>query len=224
MPARCGPFFLGAGSARSGFHQQNSELMMSDEAVSATELGQWLGCSARTVREYATQGIITQAGRGQFPLQASVSAVVAHLRDRAAGWTAESSDGGEALSPAAESAALNRAKRALTIEQTRKAAVQAQVAEAELQIVLGNLISREEVIEAWGLIITVAKSKIMSLATRLPTQIHGLNREEIAIIGDECRTILSQLAEDGEIAIDDVTASTGRRVAAHTRKDSTDDV
>jgi phage terminase Nu1 subunit (DNA packaging protein) len=197
--------------------------MMTDD-VSATELGQWLGCSTRTIREYQTQGILTPASKGRYLLQASVSAVVAHLRDRAAGWTAESSDGGEALSPAAESAALNRQKRLLAIEQTRRAAVQAQVAEAELALVLGNLISREEVIEAWGLIITVAKSKILSLATRLPTQIHGLSREEIAIIGDECRTILSQLAEDGEIAIDDVTASTGRRVAAHTRKDSTDDV
>ncbi len=187
--------------------------MSDNRVVSATELGEWLGCSTRTIREYQTAGIIVPASKGRYPLCESVAAVVSHLRDRAAGWTAESSDGGEALSPAAESAALNRQKRLLAIEQTRKAAVQAQVAEAELQIVLGNLISRDEILAAWGLIITVAKSKLMSLATRLPTQIHGLNREEIALIGDEVRTILHQLSEDGESSISDVTDRAARRVA-----------
>ncbi len=194
--------------------------MSSTGMVTQAELARWLGVSTRTVREYVGQKIISPAGaKGLFPLQESVVAVLAHFRGLAAGWTAESD--GETLSPAAESAALNRQKRLLAIEQTRKAAVQAQIAETELRVVQGQLLDVEAVVEAWGMIITAAKSRFMSLPSRLPTMLHHLSREEIALVADECRSILDALVEDGDTVVADVARDAAKRIAAAGKNSTT---
>jgi phage terminase Nu1 subunit (DNA packaging protein) len=210
-----------------------------DRIVPPKELGEWLSVSERTVREYQALGLIEaidlpregKMGRGAprkgYRLQASIRAVTVHLRSRSAGWTAEGSDG-ETLSPAAESAALNRARRALTEQQTRKAAVQAEIAETELRVVQGQLLDIEAVVRAWSMIITSTKGRFLGLPSRLPTVIHGLSRQDVAVIQDEVRDILEKLAADGASVIADVTREAAKRIAAAdknnpTQKGTTDD-
>ncbi len=187
--------------------------MSSTDLVTQAELARWLGVSTRTVREYVGQKIITPVGaKGQFPLQASVVAVVAHFRSLSAGWTAESE--GETLSPAAESAALNRQKRLHSIEVTRRAKVLAEIAEAELATVRGRLLDVSDVLDSWAAIIGAARQRFLGLPARLPTVIHGLSRQEIAVIADEVRDILEKLAADGDSVVADVARDAARRIAA----------
>jgi phage terminase Nu1 subunit (DNA packaging protein) len=181
-----------------------------DVLVTSAELAEWLSCSTRTVRQYEQEGLIAQQGRGKFRLKTSVKSVVESMRAKAAGWTATSTEG-ETMSPAAESAALNRQKRLLAIEQTRVAATRAEVAETELAIVRGRVLDVEQIVAAWGLIVTAAKSRFMGLAPRLATQIHGLDRNEIEVISSEVRTILDQLVEDGSRVHTDAAADAVKR-------------
>lgn len=194
-----------------------------DVLVTDTELGSWLGCSGRSVREYREAGVIKAVRPGRYALKASVTAVVESMRAKAAGWVAESSDG-EVMSPAAESAALNRQKRLLAIEQTRVAATRAEVAEQELRVLRGEIAEMTQIISAWGLVVTSTKSRFLGLAPRLATQIHGLDRKEVEIISSEVRTILDQLVEDGDRVHSDAAADAvkRRRAAAAAQTDTID--
>lgn len=50
--------------------------------VSAAELGGYLDCSERNIRDLAKRGIIPPANNGQFPLLLSISLYVAHLQEK----------------------------------------------------------------------------------------------------------------------------------------------
>ncbi len=58
---------------------------MDDTTVSATELGELIGVSARTIRELAAAGAIERTARGQYALKDSVRRAFSHLRAAAAG-------------------------------------------------------------------------------------------------------------------------------------------
>jgi phage terminase Nu1 subunit (DNA packaging protein) len=215
---------IGTGSASSP-GGTTAQVDGADVLVTDTELGSWLGCSGRSVREYREAGVIKAVRPGRYALKSSVRAIAEHLRDRAAGWTATSTEG-ETMSPAAESAALNRQKRLLAIEQTRVAATRAEVAETELAIVRGRVLDVEQIVGAWSAIITAAKGRLMGLAPRLATQIHGLDRKEVEIISSEVRTILDQLVEDGARVHTDAAADAIKRrraaAAAHDEDNTID--
>jgi terminase small subunit / prophage DNA-packing protein len=57
----------------------------SDTTVSARELGELLGVTARAVRGLAERRVIARANRGRYPLVASIRACLAHYREVAAG-------------------------------------------------------------------------------------------------------------------------------------------
>ena len=171
---------------------------MTDQIVNQTELANFLACSPRTVREYAGKGVIgdeCMKGRN-YRLKESVQAVTNHLRDVASQHVAE--DDGETLNPVAENAKLNRARTRQAEVATEKNEIERDLKAAQLEQLEGRLISMDDASEVLALMMTSAKSKLMALATKLPTQIHGLSADDMQIIKDEVYDILIELAEDAQ--------------------------
>ena len=172
---------------------------MTEQLVSQSELAEFLACSPRTVREYVQKGVLTDdcmKGR-HYRLKECVKAVTTYLRDEASQHVAEDDDG-ETLNPTVENAKLNRAKTRQAEVATEKTEIERDLKAAQLEQLEGRLISMDDAFEVLALILTSAKSKLLSLANRLPLKIHRLDAEDMHIIKDEVYDVLIELAEDAQ--------------------------
>lgn len=167
---------------------------MSDELVSAAQLSTYIGVSVSRIDKLRREEVLSYApgNDGKYELKATIKAYCTRLRDQASGRISAldqvqgEGSGQERLDPIQEGARLKK--------------VQADLLEIKLSAARGDLMPMEDMLEVWQRIMSSAKSKLMGLASSLPTQIHGLGPKEVEIIRSEIHNILEQLAEDGEKA------------------------
>lgn len=157
--------------------------------MATAEFGALLGITKQRVDQLAAEGTFVKAGRGRYDIRVNIPRYLERLRIAASGRQGEGDDG-QKIDPIFEKAMKDRVDR--------------QLKELKLQQARGEVVQMSEVLLAWGRIMTAAKGKMMSLATRLPTMIHGLDKKDIEIIQNEVRSVLNDLAEDGEAVPDQI--------------------
>ena len=160
--------------------------------LSASEFATLLGVTVQRVNQLKDEGSLTPApgdGHTKFIFGPALREYTARIREKAAGRLGESQDG-DKLDPQYEKARLTKN--------------QADMLELQLAKAQGEVVSSEEILEVWQRIISSARSRIMSLPTRLPNMIHHLTKKDVQIIEDEVREVLERLAADGEESLSEV--------------------
>jgi phage terminase Nu1 subunit (DNA packaging protein) len=143
-----------------------------EDDVNAPELAHWLGISAAAVYDAAQRNVIERAGRGRYPLRASIAAYCAHLRRLLSERTG---------SPAATA----RAK--LLDEQ----AEHARLKNARLR---GAVLDAEAVQAAWTGVMTRLRGRLLAIPNRMP----ALSRADLESLDAELRAALSELAAEAD--------------------------
>ncbi len=85
-----------------------------------------------------------------------------------------------------------------TESQARKMFEQANLLELERKQKEGLLLPMDQVQKAWDTSVTIAKTKLLAVPTRMRQRIPHLTLEEIAIAEELIRESLEELASDGE--------------------------
>ena len=155
----------------------------------AAQFAALLGITVQRVDQLKQEGTLTPHPGGGFMFGPALRQYTARLREGAAGRVGENEDG-EKLDPQYEKALETKRKRELLDIQLAKAR--------------GEVVSSQEIIEVWQRVISASRSRIMSLATRLPNMLHHLEKKDIQIIDDEVRDVLTRLAADGEDSLVEV--------------------
>lgn len=150
--------------------------------MATAAFGALLGITKQRVDQLAAEGTFQKAARGKYDIHVNIPRYLDRLREAAAGRQGES-ESGEKIDPIFERAMKDRVDR--------------QIKELKLAQARGEVVQMSDVMVAWGRVVTAAKAKMMSLSSRLPTMIHGLNGTDIAVIQDEVRGVLEQLVDDG---------------------------
>jgi len=142
--------------------------------VSAPTLAAFLGVSAPTVRELAAQGVIEKTGHGKYALMESTRRAFQHLR--------------------AQAAQTPTAPRLVTA-RARIAEAEAEIREQKLGILSGKLMHMDDAVAAWGTLLRRTRNIILAIPSRVGARLGHLTRADIAVIDDEIRTALTELAE-----------------------------
>jgi phage terminase Nu1 subunit (DNA packaging protein) len=145
------------------------------EAVTATELGELLGLSERSIRELPARGHAVRAGPGRYDLRASVRTFVVHLR-------AEAARGGDALA----------------IERAREAHERADSLALKNAAARRDLVSAVEVERAWSGILRDVRARLLAVPGRVAQQLPTLTRADVAIVEAEVRNALTEAGGGAE--------------------------
>ncbi|TVR06640.1 MAG: hypothetical protein EA385_15085 [Salinarimonadaceae bacterium] len=150
---------------------------------SALDLSLLLGISVRAVRDYAARGIFPKATqRGRFETLPSVNAYCKHLQQRAAGHATES--GSSLADERAKSEVINR-----------------RIQEIKLAQLSGEVLTLDEVSEAWSAIARQFKASVLSIPGRARSTIPHLTPHDGEVLKLLCREVLETMAEEVEAGV-----------------------
>lgn len=144
--------------------------------VSVAQLAEVMDCDQRTIQKYAADGIVVRVSYGRYHLLNSVRNLIRHLRKQASLHAGRDSS----IDPIAEGAFLKR--------------VQVKIAEAKLRVMQGDLVSKAEVEEAWGALVTTNRQLVMSIASRARQEIPNLTGSDQKVLAGICADILRETA------------------------------
>ncbi|MFO1127829.1 MAG: hypothetical protein U1E66_05250 [Rhodospirillales bacterium] len=151
------------------------------ETITTAALAQLLGISDRAVRQHVAAGTLVQVGRGRFDRDASIGTYCEHLRAMAAGRGG--ADGVKTLSA----------------ERARLAKEQADQYAIKNAALRGELVSAADVERKWTDACRCIRSAMLAIPSRVRQQLPHLTRTDAALIDDEIRRALTELA-NGEQA------------------------
>lgn len=123
--------------------------------INAPELAELLGVSTTRLRQLVLEGVLKRAARGQFALPDATQAYCQHMRDRALGRSG----------PAVTAGEVN--------EQERLTRAKADLAELDLQLRRGAVISSSDVGDWWDRIISTARTRLLAIPSRAAPLIIG---------------------------------------------------
>lgn len=143
------------------------------DALSAAELGEWLGLTANRVHALGRDGVLPRTPEKTYPLRESVAAYCVHARSLAKG---------KQVDPklAAEKVRLAR-------EQADKLAI----ANAKAR---GDMIPAAEVARAWLEVSTELRAAVLAIPSRVAGRC-SLDRRSAAALDDEIRLSLEGIAD-----------------------------
>ncbi|GGC90457.1 hypothetical protein [Chelatococcus reniformis] len=118
-------------------------------AVAAVQLAALFDCSERTIRDLAQRGVLAKVGRDRYDAPASVTAYIRHLREQPSARGSGSGD----LNPEQERARKDRAL--------------ADKTELQNAVTRGELVSAEDAEAAWVEMISIARSRLLAMPTKL---------------------------------------------------------
>ena len=147
-----------------------------DQMISALDLGDWLGITARHCSKLARDGKLPRDSAGSFPVKAAVLAYCNHLREGSRGR------------PLADPELADERAR-LTSENADKVAIQNQKAR-------GDLIPAVAVRAAWLGVVTDLRSRLFAVPSRVAARL-GLDRATAAALDAEIRAVMADLSTDG---------------------------
>lgn len=151
---------------------------MAEKPVGARTLGRLLALSDRSVRDLAERGIIERSEPGRYLVSQAVPAYVRHLRQVAAG---RSADDTEDLNLAKERALLAR-------EQREAQALKNQVTRQEV-------LPRKEVFDRWAAILRNVSARLRSVPSRVRQQRPHFTVDDVELIDREIRDALTEAAD-----------------------------
>lgn len=149
-----------------------------DNIVTAAELGEFLGVTARNVRNLADAGEVVRAPQpARYLLKESCARYCVKLRGAA----------NRSNTRGAQTATL-------TSERARLAKEQADVMALKAAKERGELVPAAEVAAKWKAILTALRSRFLGIPSRVRSQIPNLSRVEVDLIDDEIRDALEELS------------------------------
>jgi phage terminase Nu1 subunit (DNA packaging protein) len=156
--------------------------------VSANELCELLGVSAKSISQFSASGVVARVSHGKYDLKASIAGYVAH---RIAVATAHG--------PSASVASVAEARVRLLKLQGDKVA-------REVQVAAGELVPIAQVEAAWTAIARRVRGAMLALSARLSGKL-SLSREAVVVVDDEVRAALTELADDAAGALVEIEAA-----------------
>lgn len=144
------------------------------EAVTAAELGVWLGLSPNRVHALGRDGVLPRTADKTYPLRASVRAYADHARQLAKGKASD--------------ADLAAEKVRLAREQADKIAF----ANARAR---GELLDSREVATAWRGVVVDLRAAMLAVPSRVAARL-GLDRKTTAALDREVRDAMETIADD----------------------------
>lgn len=147
------------------------------DAVTAVELGEWLGISDRSVRTHDERGSVVKVAPGRFDLKASIQRYCERLREEAAGRS-----GGEDGPN-------------LMAEKAREARAKADMAEMKAAAMKGEYIPSSAVEAAWQGALVAFKGVLLAVPARARRVNARLTQEDADTFDMEIRAALTELSQ-----------------------------
>jgi phage terminase Nu1 subunit (DNA packaging protein) len=146
----------------------------SGDVVSAEDLAAWLGVSTRVVRDLAQRGIITKAGKGNYPLRDGIKAYCTHIREQGAGRAGSNT---------------------LTAERLRAVREQADKLALQNAATRGEMLSARTVESTWATTLHGVRAAMLAIPSRIQTRLSSLTAQDVAVIDREIRDALTEAAQ-----------------------------
>ena len=149
---------------------------VADAVVNAADLGRVLGISRATIANLATDGVLPRADRGLFNLSACVQAYIRHKLVSAG--------------------AADVATKSLVAERSRLAKLRADAAERDARVEAGELVDVADIEAAWLNVVSVARSRVLLIPTKVAPRIITLKTaaEAKALLQKEINVALAGIA------------------------------
>lgn len=148
------------------------------ETCSKADLALLFGVSIRTISDLDQRGIITRADkRGRFVTMPSITAYVGSLRRTAAGRTEDT-------------------KSALTDERLATERVARQIQEMKLAEMRGEILTLDEVTEAWAKVAGFMKSAALSIPGKARAVMPHLTAHDAETLKTLIKDLLNDLADE----------------------------
>jgi phage terminase Nu1 subunit (DNA packaging protein) len=145
------------------------------QTVTTTEMSKLFGVSGKTVAAWATAGIIVRVGRGKFNLAKSISSVLKHHKRSGSETTVAAAVGSE---------------------RARLLKAQADRAEMQLKLEVGELLRTSEVRHETLRTFYVVRSGVMAAKARIGNRLPHMSRLDLVEIDDELRGALTELGQN----------------------------
>jgi phage terminase Nu1 subunit (DNA packaging protein) len=145
------------------------------EDVTAAELGELIGVSARAVANLGARGIAVKAGPGRWKLKESVARYCDDMRRQAKGV------GGEGAA----------------VERGRLASAQADLVALKVARQRDEVLDAKTVEREWSSILTTVRSGMLALPSRVGARLPQLTPGDVAEVDREVRAVLMELGHDG---------------------------
>lgn len=152
---------------------KNAAAVSPAEDVSAAELGDLLGLSARSVTDLAAKGLAIRTGKGRYDLRGTLRAYLAHLR----GLAARAGDA------------------SLTAERAREVRERADSLALKNAAARRDLVPAAEVEVAWFGILREVRTRMLAVPSRVQQRIVGLTASDVAVIEGEVREALTDAGQ-----------------------------
>lgn len=152
------------------------------DTVGVNEMGIACAMNAREVRRYAKDGVMVKNGKGRIFFLPSLRNYIQNIRSRAASHV--DNQGNSAV---AENIALKNVHR--------------QLAELKLKREAGELISVDEVKEAWEQLAIGTRQLFLSLPSRIAFDLPHLSAHDNEVIERNVRSALEEVAISGNPSI-----------------------
>jgi phage terminase Nu1 subunit (DNA packaging protein) len=148
------------------------------EACSKADLAVVFGVSIRTVSELDQRGVLTRSDkRGQFVTRPSIDAYITTLRRTAAGRTEET-------------------KSKLTDERLATERVSRQIQEMKLAEMRGEILTLDEVSEAWVKVASFIKRSMLSVPSKARTVLPHLTAHDAETLKTLIKDVLNEAADE----------------------------
>lgn len=148
------------------------------KAVTAAELGDWLGLTANRVHALGRDGVLPRTAEKTYPLQASVAAYCDHARQLAKGKETDAD---------------------LAAEKLRLAKANAKKVELQNFRAEGALLPAIDVEREWSDVLRTVRAAFLSVPSRMAAKLGHLSPHDLAVLDAEVRDVLLELAENGEM-------------------------
>lgn len=159
------------------FHGLKSDFLPA--TVSTPQLCLMLNLSKRSVSDYGAKGVLVQATRGRWQTLPSIQRYCDHVRQRAASHVTDSG-----ISLVDERAKFAKTTRAM--------------AELKLAKMRGEVLTIDEVTEAWGQMMQATRINFMSLPGKARQQLSHLTAYDAQVLKRLCVDVLTAIAEEVE--------------------------
>jgi len=152
---------------------------MSEELINTKRLAEILGMTERRVQQLAAENVFKKIGRGKFQLIDSVQNYLSYQLDL-------------------ERKKFNKNDMAINEARRRREQAEAFLKEMEVGTRRGELLEKEDVMKSWQKILSIVKTRLLALPSKLSPQLVGL---------DTVNEIKSKLDEEIDRALNELTNS-----------------
>lgn len=155
------------------------------DTCSKADLAVILGISTRAVSDWDTRGVLIRAAGGRYQTLPSINNYIAHLRDKKAGKSSETTKTG----------------RSLADEKAEAVRIDRQIKEIKLAQLQGDVLTLDEVTSSWGTFAASVKGMVLAIPGRARQTIPHLTAHDGETLKHIVRDMLTELATEAAAVV-----------------------